>query len=338
MAVASTQYLTRNEWHTQDSLLRSEFGKLHKRIDTTEEKLNRRFNKVEEDVAVLKEDVAVLKEDSIERKVDFRRIEGKMHNRSIRNPIVKITPIPIYQLGVGATYPNQFPTNARDFWKLKSPTSRQLALLIYLAKFYDIQGYKSWEQADIESFGESIESSSEDSQGDKQTTASNDYTLEDAVKRYPHMAVDALATLLGLEEKYYIKFLTEAAERRERQQTQATKRVIDTILRSTKRQREMGPTLPPPPKPSSSLMRRLTRPEGSLESLGPSEQQTQLGWAHYEPTMSDILRQVEQRQEAEMHLGSPTEPNSNPNKPPSKESLASRPKGASPSGNSNVSS
>ena len=115
MAVASTQYLTRNEWHTQDSLLRSEFGKLHKRIDTTEEKLNRRFNKVEEDVAVLKEDVAVLKEDSIERKVDFRRIEGKMHNRSIRNPIVKITPIPIYQLGVGATYPNQFPTNARDF-------------------------------------------------------------------------------------------------------------------------------------------------------------------------------------------------------------------------------
>jgi hypothetical protein len=126
----------------------------------------------------------VLKEDGAEFRVNFARLDGRMHNNSIHNPFLRIAPIPVYRPKTGLTLPTEFPTTAYDFWRLKSPNQKQLALLVYLAKFYDIEGYEHWEQADAES-------GSEDILGDKETPSSS-YTLEDATKQYPHMAVEGL--------------------------------------------------------------------------------------------------------------------------------------------------
>ena len=141
---------------------------------------------------MLKDDVAVLK-------VDFLRMEGRMHNSSLHNPYLRITAIPVYQPTVGLMLPEKFPPTAYAFYELKTPSWKQLDLLIYLVTFYDIQGYENWEQADAVSCGESIRSSSEDIPKEKPT-------LEDAVKKYPSMAVEALGSLVGLVEDNFIGY------------------------------------------------------------------------------------------------------------------------------------
>jgi hypothetical protein len=110
---------------------------------------------LKDDVAILKDDVAVLKddvnrrfnrieEDAAERRVDVQRVKGQRYNSKIHCLFSKITPIAVYRPRVGLELPNQFPKNAGEFWKLKTPSStKQLALLIDLAKFYNIQGYKN---------------------------------------------------------------------------------------------------------------------------------------------------------------------------------------------------
>ena len=121
MALADAQYITYDEYidkrNEQDHLLRVEFGKIHNCIDT----FGTEIAVLKDDVAVLKDDVAVLKDDVAvlkdnvavlkddvavrfdkvgrdfdELRVSFLQMEGRMHNGSIHNPFLQITPIPIY--------------------------------------------------------------------------------------------------------------------------------------------------------------------------------------------------------------------------------------------------
>jgi hypothetical protein len=56
-----------------------------------------------------------------ELKVDFLRMQGQMHNRSIRNLFLNIEPIGINQPGTGLVMPTLFPKRAYDFWRLRAP-------------------------------------------------------------------------------------------------------------------------------------------------------------------------------------------------------------------------
>jgi hypothetical protein len=114
--------------------------------------------------------------------------------------------------------------------------------LIYLAKFYDIQGYQHWEQVDAESSSEGIP-------GDRQTSSSGQ-TPEDAVERYPYIAVEVLASLIGLNEEHSINFRARASELRERPQPQAGKRIVTTRPEEARRQKK---NLSAPPRPPESL-------------------------------------------------------------------------------------
>jgi hypothetical protein len=95
------------------------------------------------DVAVLKTDVAVLKTDNKELKVKFLKAEGQTNNSLLRHLVLRLTLILRYRPSYGIESLAKFPRNACEFYKLRTLTLRQLALLIYLAKFYNIQGYET---------------------------------------------------------------------------------------------------------------------------------------------------------------------------------------------------
>ena len=76
--------------------------------------------------------------------------------------------------------------------------------LIYLVRFYDIQGYEHWGAVDVafpENSANDIDDGSSD--GSNSSLHSDDssqqkLSLEDAVRRYPHVAVEELASRIGL--------------------------------------------------------------------------------------------------------------------------------------------
>jgi hypothetical protein len=179
---------------------------------------------------------------------------------------------------------------------------KQLTLLIYLAEFYNIQGYETQEQADAESHSGNIKVSNDDAGSDRQASTSalglggQGQTLEDAVWRYPRMAVEALASLIRVVEENFENFQARAAEFQAQLQVQATKRVMTTEQEYAKRLKEEPLPLPPLPKPSSSFMRRLIHlgEDGPSEPSGPLKQ-TQLLWDNNGPTVSDTLRRVRER-------------------------------------------
>jgi hypothetical protein len=69
-------------------------------------------------------------------------------------------------------------------------------LLIYLVKFYDVQGYETWKKADARSNSQKSISDLEDEGKDEQDSDEWDQmSLEEAVRTYPHMAVEALSPI-----------------------------------------------------------------------------------------------------------------------------------------------
>jgi hypothetical protein len=208
-----------------------------------------------------------------------------------------------------------------------------MELLIYLVGFYDVQGYETWEQADAESTKDSSEDTSSKRPSSSDKGSQEGQALEDAVRKYPQMAVEALGSLIGLVEDNFSSY-----------QARAAKRAISTERADAKRpRRELPPPPPPPPQPSSSLIRRLTQ----LEELGPSEpsgpsERTRLAWDPYQPeyqgpTLRSLQREQapksgdqspreEKEDKSEGYLGSPTEALSDNDKPVSRRSLASHPK------------
>lgn len=71
-----------------------------------------RFNKLEDDVAVLKTDV---NRRFNEQRVDFERLHNRSQNSAIRNPFMMIHPILIYRPGIGMIMPDRFPCDTQEF-------------------------------------------------------------------------------------------------------------------------------------------------------------------------------------------------------------------------------
>jgi hypothetical protein len=164
-------------------------------------------------------------------------------------------------------------------------------LLLYLAKFYDVQGHQSWERsyerhkASAEnSFGETYKGHTEDDDTDSDADAASGsdespekLSLEEAVLRFPSMAVDALIPIVCLQEEnfHFDRFLARAAESKRQPQQPAGKRDLHvTGGMDTKRARLDPQPFPPPVESNLGLHRILA---SSSSSSDPTEL-TKIWW------------------------------------------------------------
>jgi hypothetical protein len=139
---------------------------------------------------------------------------------------------------------------------LKTPNSaKQLIFLINLAKFYNVQGYENWGQADVENNNEDIESSS-DEKASVLGSSSKGQTLEDVVQMYPYLTVEELASLIRLEKDNFINFQTRAVEYQTQPQLQTSKQKVTTRLEGKKKQKT-DQSLPQLPLQSSISLYQL---------------------------------------------------------------------------------
>ncbi|KAL2060458.1 hypothetical protein VTL71DRAFT_9489 [Oculimacula yallundae] len=105
----------------------------------------------------------------------------------------------------GFTLPDYFPPTVIDFWKLQFPSHEKE--LIYLLRFYQIQGYEQWGQT-VDGFVQnpagdtqdpSTSGSSSQSQSDDSDDLSpDDLSLEEATRKYPRVAIEELGPILGI--------------------------------------------------------------------------------------------------------------------------------------------
>jgi hypothetical protein len=124
-----------------------------------------------------------------------------------------------------------------------------VALLTSLGHFYDIQDYHTWRDADagqdLEN-DEEISDSGQDLESDEEISDSEQsVSLEDAVKRHPELAVDALAPLIGLDEDTFNAFQLRAAKFKQQPNQQVSKRKATERQYSQKRRQLRTP----PPRP-----------------------------------------------------------------------------------------
>lgn len=85
-----------------------------------------------------------MKGDMGEMKAKLNQMEGRSFNRSRILPRHTLSSIGIFRSDIGFTLPEYFPPTINDFWKLQFPPQEEK--LIYLLRFYQIQGYDQWGQ------------------------------------------------------------------------------------------------------------------------------------------------------------------------------------------------
>ena len=175
--------------------------------------------------------------------------------------------------------PKYFPKNVEQFWKLKSPDHGKFECidgafphrhqpanmgatedkLIYLIKFYDIQGYEDWGTSDDAYTTEQSahESSSTDDSSDLGTSTTSELTLNNAVRRHPNNALRALAGYLGLVYRDVMRCMDELEQHRQIRSLLRAKRPrgSEQSGRPEKRVKEVATFSPP--RHSSSFLKRL---------------------------------------------------------------------------------
>ncbi|KAK4642930.1 hypothetical protein QC761_0062550 [Podospora bellae-mahoneyi] len=140
--------------------------------------------------------------------LENKRSQARFYNYTLKNPALRIAPIPTYHptQGILEPDPTLFPRHAKDFYALRSPSNaRHRNMLSYLVIFYDIQLFAPDED--------------EDEDGDE--ARPEDVDSEATVDR---RAVELLETILGLNEDNFIRFRERAAELRVRPAPSAVKR------------------------------------------------------------------------------------------------------------------
>src|SRR5277367_4138865 len=111
---------------------------------------------------------------------------------------------------------------------------------MYLAQFYDVQGYQKWKGIDAGTNSQKSENDDSDVESGPDIEDSQ-LSLEEAVRIYPHMAVEKLAQIIGLVEADYDAFRAKAAERRQRPQPPVIKRQSESLDRNAARLSEKRP-------------------------------------------------------------------------------------------------
>jgi hypothetical protein len=174
-----------DEVHKKFDEVHHEFGQVHHKFDQVHQKFDRvdqRFEQVNERL------------DRVE--LLSMRTAARFQNYTLKNPILRIAPIPAYDPKQGIIEPNLdlFPRHAKDFYALRDPsTLRHRQILVYLVSFYDIQ------------LSAPEDSDEDDDQDDALHFGSSN-----------ERAVEMLEGILGLNEDNFVRFRERAAELRRR--------------------------------------------------------------------------------------------------------------------------
>ena len=205
--------------NSQDEHLAREFTGIGRRFDQVEQRLDRlegEFHTFKAEVKVRFDQVDA-RFDQLERKfntrfdhleLDNKRAQARFYNYTLKNPALRITPIPTYHPSQGILEPDPtlFPRHAKDFYALRNPSNaRHQKILSYLVAFYDIQLFAP----------------DEDEDEDEDEARPEDVGPETTVER---RAVELLEAILGLNEDNFIRFTERAAELRVRPAPSAVKR------------------------------------------------------------------------------------------------------------------
>ncbi|KAK3935394.1 hypothetical protein QBC46DRAFT_271856 [Diplogelasinospora grovesii] len=173
----------------QDKQLNFEFHSVRDSIDRVKQELK----EFKEDVREFKEDVraqfakvdtqfAKVDTQFAELRVETLRLGAYVRNSGLKNPTMRISPLPIYRLDQGIVTPECFPKHWKEFCSLRNPSTPSTRhMLIYLARFYEIP---------LNGAAESEDESSED-----------EIDIDD-----PGRVVESLEDMLGLNEDKFTKF------------------------------------------------------------------------------------------------------------------------------------
>lgn len=152
---------------------------------------------------------------------------------------------------------------------------------MYLAQFYDVQGYQKWKSIDAGTNSQKSENDDSDVESGPDIEDSQ-LSLEEAVRIYPHMAVEKLAQIIGLVEADYDAFRAKAAERRQRPQPPVIKRQPESLDRNATKRSEKHPkreetrSTIPQDHPTIPLHQLIASPKS--KSSDPVSEKTRLEW------------------------------------------------------------
>jgi hypothetical protein len=110
----------------------------------------------------------------------------------------------------------------------------QRDMLIYLARFYDVQGYQTWGQEEDEVYR------GETTSGSEQPSSQESMLLEDAVQQYPHKAVEAALSSNWTRRKLHS--LSRTASRTIREPATARQAIAATVGNIRERRDEAAKT------------------------------------------------------------------------------------------------
>ena len=204
------------------------FNEVDKKLEDAKEEMDGRFNEVDRKLEDLK-------------KTMDGRIDGVNNNmRDYLNHMQKasrnflrtrgweeIYPVGSLDSHGGIQTPDYFPCNVRHFWRLRDPTQSKSSVanvaeilrltreivdrLVYIIRFYRIQGYEEWvRDADsLEGYSDSNNSSEGTSEPSRLPMP---ISLEEAVRSNPEIAHRALGAQLGLAYDEIQRFMERAKE------------------------------------------------------------------------------------------------------------------------------
>ncbi|KAH6613345.1 hypothetical protein F5144DRAFT_401227 [Chaetomium tenue] len=193
--------------------LKGEIDRLKGEIDVLKDEIRElrgEIDGIKDEIRGLRNDIRghTARFDRLEQRFDHLeldniRMAARFQNFMLKNPVLRITPLPAYDPTHGIRQPNAalFPRHAKDFYALRHPSNdRHRQMLAYLVSFYDIQL----------SIPESSYEEDEDEVGLEESDSER--------------AAELLEGILGLNEDNFIKFRERAAEMGRRRTPPATKR------------------------------------------------------------------------------------------------------------------
>ena len=230
-----------NEVNKRFNVVNKRFDVMDKRFDVMDKRfdvMNKRFDVMDNrfDAMNKRFDVVDKRFDAVDKKIDsvnnnMRDYLSHMQKAS-RNSLrtrgwEEIYPVGSLDSHGGIQTPDYFPRNVRHFWRLKDPTQSKSSVasvaeilrltretvdrLVYLIRFYKIQGYEEWgRDADsLEGYSDSNDSSEGTSESSRLLMP---IPLEEAVRSNSEIAHRALGAQLGLAYDEIQRFMERAKE------------------------------------------------------------------------------------------------------------------------------
>jgi len=284
-------------------VLKDEVGQVKDEVGQVKDEVRQ----VKDEVRQVKDEVGQVKNEVGQVKDRLCQVDGavgeikaqldQMKARSYNNlrflPSHNIDSIGIYQPGIGFRKPTYFPPRVEDFWNLQLPKNEEH--LIYLVRFYDIQGYEHWRAENFD-FNDNQAGDSEGWSSGESDSSQPHLSLEDAIRSYPYRAVEELATCVGIGLQKICDFYARLAEYQRQPQQRPTKRppadVYTAKGKEQKRPRKSDTQFSPQPD-IPMLPSRSTQPTKPASTNSP---QTKIGWDVHstERRREDVLGKLEE--------------------------------------------